>query len=97
MFALGSVFIDVFCNLGLPNMQHHDIPQEQRAEYASLIEQLHHSTQEIDTKLPTYMFVLKSEEMIKRLIAIVRSIRVLPLTLTSLIVAFFFFGDRFSL
>jgi hypothetical protein len=85
----------MFCDLGLPGMQHHDIPQEQRGEYAALIEQLHHSTQEIDTKLPTYMFVLKSEETIKRLIAIVRPIRVLPLTL--LIVTFIFFGNRFSL
>jgi hypothetical protein len=55
-------------------MQAHDIPQEQQAEFATLIEQLFRYSQEIDPKLPMYMFVLKSEEAVKKLIAIVRLI-----------------------
>jgi len=52
-------------------MQPQDVPQEHHTEYASLIEQLHHFAQEIDGKLPMYLFVLKSEDMVKKLIAIV--------------------------
>lgn len=55
-------------------MQPQDVPQEHHQEYATLLDQLHRFAQEIDAKLPMYMFVLKSEDMIKKLIAIVRLI-----------------------
>jgi hypothetical protein len=48
-----------------------DIPNEQRAEFNNLIEQLHHFAQEMDSKLSMYHFVLNSEDAIKKLIAIV--------------------------
>ena len=50
----------------------HDIPQEHQAEYNATIEQLYRFSQEIDGKLPTYLYVLKSEDAIKKLVAIVR-------------------------
>lgn len=44
---------------------------EQRAEFNSVLEQLQGYAQQIDNKLPMYYVVLKSEDAIKRLIAIV--------------------------
>lgn len=44
---------------------------EQRAEFNSLLDQLQGYAQQIESKLPMYYFVLKSEDGIKRLIAIV--------------------------
>lgn len=58
----------------LPNMQPQDVPQEHHQEYATLLDQLHRFAQEIDAKLPMYMFVLKSEDMIKKLIAIILTV-----------------------
>lgn len=52
-------------------MQTQEVPLEHQAEYASLIEQLSHFALEIDNKLPMYLFVLKSEDAVKKLIAIV--------------------------
>ena len=53
-------------------MHPQDVPPEHQAEYATLIEQLSHFALEIDNKLPMYLFVLKSEDAVKKLIAIVR-------------------------
>ena len=44
---------------------------EQRAEFNSVLDQLQTNAQQIDNKLPMYYVVLKSEDAIKRLIAIV--------------------------
>ena len=52
-------------------MQPQDIPPEHQAEFGSLIDQLSRLLPDIDNKLPMYFFALKSEDHLKRLIAIV--------------------------
>ncbi|KAF8072116.1 hypothetical protein FPV67DRAFT_1411823 [Lyophyllum atratum] len=58
----------------LPNMRGVDVPMDQRAEFNNLLQQLHHYAQEIDTKLPMYFYVLKSEDLIRKLIAIILTV-----------------------
>jgi hypothetical protein len=48
-----------------------DIPLDQRIDYNNMVEQLHRFAQELDHKLPMYFIVLKNEDVIKKLIAIV--------------------------
>ncbi|KAG6896581.1 hypothetical protein C0992_007333, partial [Termitomyces sp. T32_za158] len=47
-----------------------EVPVEQRAEFNNILNQLFGAVQEIDKQLPTYLFVLKSEEFIKRMVLI---------------------------
>ncbi|KAG6890495.1 hypothetical protein C0992_000987 [Termitomyces sp. T32_za158] len=47
-----------------------EVPVEQRAEFNNILDQLYEAVQEIDKQLPTYLFVLKSEEFIKRMVLI---------------------------
>ncbi|GLB40609.1 hypothetical protein LshimejAT787_0804800 [Lyophyllum shimeji] len=63
-----------FQTSNLPNMRGVEVPIEQRAEYNSLLQQLQHVAQEIDSKLPMYLFVLKSEDTIRKLIAIIMTV-----------------------
>ncbi|KAG0692085.1 hypothetical protein DFH29DRAFT_580137 [Suillus ampliporus] len=54
-----------------PTMQLHALSDNQRMEYNKLLEQLHEMTQDLDVKLPMYCIVLRSDNMIRNLVAIV--------------------------
>ncbi|KAG0693248.1 kinase-like domain-containing protein [Suillus ampliporus] len=54
-----------------PTMQLHVLPDNQRMEYNQLLEQLHKMTQDLDVNLPMYWIVLRSNNMIRNLVAIV--------------------------
>ncbi|KAG5641821.1 hypothetical protein DXG03_004140 [Asterophora parasitica] len=58
----------------LPNMRGIEVSLEQRPEFMHLLQDLQHITREIDAKLPMYFFVLKSEESIRKLIAIIMTV-----------------------
>lgn len=51
-----------------------DVPMEQRMEYNGLVDKLHQYAQEVDPKLPMYYLIIKQEEVLKKLIAIVCSL-----------------------
>lgn len=66
------VLTEVVVVPGLPNMQQGvDLPVAQHAEYSNLFDQMQPFLQEVDSKLSMYLYFLKSEEMVKKLIAIV--------------------------
>ncbi|KAF5382094.1 hypothetical protein D9615_004211 [Tricholomella constricta] len=58
----------------LPTMRGVEVPIDQRAEFNNLLQQLQRFAREIDSKLPTYFFVLKSEDLIRKLIAIILTV-----------------------
>ncbi|KAG1723353.1 kinase-like domain-containing protein [Suillus paluster] len=55
----------------LPTMQLHELSDGRRTEYSRLLQQLHEMTQDLDVKLPIYWIVLRSDSMIRNLVAIV--------------------------
>ncbi|KAG1723354.1 kinase-like domain-containing protein [Suillus paluster] len=55
----------------LPTMPHHKLSDDQRMEYYQLLQQLQKMTQDLDVKLPLYWIVLRSDNMIRNLVAIV--------------------------
>lgn len=61
-----------------------DVPVEQRLEFNQLLEQLHRAATELDSKLPMVFVLLKHEEVVKKLIAIV-SLHCLPWLIDHLI------------
>ncbi|RDB30960.1 hypothetical protein Hypma_000130 [Hypsizygus marmoreus] len=67
--------VNDFRNHTLPNMRPVDIPVEQRQQFNSLFQQLHQVVTEIHSKLPMYFFVAKSEEWIRKLIAIITTVQ----------------------
>ncbi|CAK5268789.1 unnamed protein product [Mycena citricolor] len=50
-----------------------EIPPEQRADYNTLLEQLHRASTDLDQKLPMLCATLKREEIIRRLVIIVQT------------------------
>jgi hypothetical protein len=52
-------------------MQPSGLPDEQRMEYNQLLEQVYRMTRDIENKLPMYYIVLRSDGMIRKLVAIV--------------------------
>ncbi|KAG6877509.1 hypothetical protein C0993_006458 [Termitomyces sp. T159_Od127] len=58
----------------IAHMRNIEVPVEQRAEFNNILNQLCGFVQEIDKQLPSYLFVLKSEEFIKRLILIITTV-----------------------
>ncbi|KAG1723355.1 kinase-like domain-containing protein [Suillus paluster] len=55
----------------LPTMQLHALSDDHRMEYNRLLEQVHKMAQDLDVKLPMYWIVLRSDNMIRNLVAIV--------------------------
>ncbi|KAG6873246.1 hypothetical protein C0995_001266 [Termitomyces sp. Mi166 len=58
----------------MQNTQVVDVPMEQRAEFNTILNQLFGAAQEIDKQLPTYLIVLKSEELVRRLFTIMLTV-----------------------
>ncbi|KAG1718133.1 kinase-like domain-containing protein [Suillus paluster] len=54
-----------------PTMPPHALSADQRMEYDQLLEQLHKMTEDLDVKLPMYWIVLRSDNMIRNLVATV--------------------------
>jgi hypothetical protein len=61
-----------FISRSIQNMQLTSVQDDQRLEFGHLIEQLYRHTHELEPKLPMYCIMLKQEEMIRKLISIVR-------------------------
>ncbi|KAG1723352.1 uncharacterized protein EDB91DRAFT_178628 [Suillus paluster] len=55
----------------LPTMQLHELSDGRRTEYSRLLQQLHEMTQDLDVRLPLYWIVLRSDNMIRNLVAII--------------------------
>lgn len=53
-------------------MQSVEVPSSQRLEYTNVLEALYRLSQELDAKLPMYLVMVKQQDAIKKLIAIVR-------------------------
>lgn len=64
----------LFSSRGLQSMQLLTVPDDQRMEYNQLMDQVQKMTQELNTRLPMYWIVLRSEDMIRRLVAIVSTV-----------------------
>ncbi|KAG6336362.1 hypothetical protein ID866_2719 [Astraeus odoratus] len=58
----------------LQSMQRQDVPEGQRLEYNQLLEQVYKLTTELEAKLPTYVAILRNEEMMRRCVAMVISV-----------------------
>lgn len=52
------------------------VSDDQRMEYNQLMDQVQKMTQELDSRLPMYWIVLRSDDMIRRLVAIVSALYV---------------------
>lgn len=50
------------------------VPDDQRMEYNQLMDQVQKMTRDLDTRLPMYWIVLRSEDMIRRLVTIVLTV-----------------------
>ena len=48
------------------------IPDDQRLEYNQLFEQVSKMTSDLDPKLPLYFIIFRSEEFLRKYVAIVR-------------------------
>ncbi|KAG5651516.1 hypothetical protein H0H81_008353 [Sphagnurus paluster] len=60
-----------FATTNIPNMRGVDVPMEQRQEFNNLLLQLSRFVNEIDNKLAMYFVLLKSEDTINKLVAII--------------------------
>lgn len=60
--------------IDLPAMKQHQVPETQRGDYGRILEQAYRHAQEVEPKLPMYYYVLKDQDMVRKLIAIVRVI-----------------------
>jgi hypothetical protein len=52
-------------------MQPQVVTDDQRMEYNQVLEQVYKMTRDIEDKLPMYYIVLRSEDVIRKLVAIV--------------------------
>lgn len=52
-------------------MPHQVVTDDQRMEYNQILEQVYKMTRDIEDKLPMYYIVLRSEDVIRKLVAIV--------------------------
>ncbi|KAG1726249.1 kinase-like domain-containing protein [Suillus paluster] len=68
---VGIMYLKQVYSAKLPTMQLHELSDGQRTEYSRLLQQLHEVTQDPDVKLPMYWIVLRSDNMIRNLVAIV--------------------------
>jgi hypothetical protein len=50
------------------------VSDDQRMEYNQLMDQVQKMTQDLDNRLPMYWIVLRSDDMIRRLVAIVSTL-----------------------
>ncbi|OJA07852.1 hypothetical protein AZE42_10212 [Rhizopogon vesiculosus] len=64
----------VFSTRGLLAMQPHALADDQRMEYNQLLEQVYKMTREIEGKLPMYYIILRSDDVIRKLVAIVLTV-----------------------
>ncbi|KAG1821927.1 uncharacterized protein BJ212DRAFT_1334597 [Suillus subaureus] len=64
----------LFSSRGLQAMPLLTVPDDQRMEYNQLMDQVQKMTRDLDTRLPMYWIVLRSEDMIRRLVAIVLTV-----------------------
>jgi hypothetical protein len=53
-------------------MQQHQVPETQREEYNSTLQQAYRHAQEVEPKLEMYLWLLKDPDMVRTLVAIVR-------------------------
>jgi hypothetical protein len=58
----------------IPNIPFHVIPDDQRLDYARVFDQLHRNVTEMDSKFSMFCILLKQEDAIRKLIAIVCAI-----------------------
>lgn len=58
----------------LPSMQQVTVTDDQRMEYNQLMDQVQKMTRELDGRLPMYWIVLRSDDMIRKLVAIVLTV-----------------------
>lgn len=63
-----------FSARGLQAMPPLTVPDDQRMEYNQLMDQVQKMTQDLDGRLPMYWIVLRSDDMIRRLVAIVLTV-----------------------
>lgn len=63
-------------------MQLVTLPDDQRMEYNQLMDQVQKMTRDLDGRLPMYWIVLRADEMIRRLVAIVSPLRLYLLLVT---------------
>ncbi|KAG1726251.1 uncharacterized protein EDB91DRAFT_61174 [Suillus paluster] len=64
----------VFSSTGLTAMQPIVLSDKQRMEYDQLLDLVHNMAQDLDAKLPVYWILLRSDDMIRRLVAIVLTV-----------------------
>ncbi|KAH0833131.1 hypothetical protein J3R83DRAFT_12128 [Lanmaoa asiatica] len=64
----------VFQQRSLPGMSSQQIPDEQRLEYSQLLDQVYKMTSELDARLHMYFVVFKSEEVLRKYVAIVLTV-----------------------
>jgi hypothetical protein len=69
---ISKVKHDFMSRNNIQNLQLQNVPDEQKLEFGRMIEQIYRYTQDLEPKLPMYCIMLKQEEMIRKLIAIVR-------------------------
>jgi len=58
-------------------MQSHALPDDQRMDYSQLLEQVFKMTRDMETKLPMYYILLRSDDIIRKLVAIVSALYML--------------------
>ncbi|KAG1726253.1 uncharacterized protein EDB91DRAFT_61120 [Suillus paluster] len=61
----------VFSSYGLVELQQQVVADDQQMEYDELLQQVHKITRRLDEKLPLYWITLKSDDVIRELVAIV--------------------------
>ncbi|KAF6749781.1 hypothetical protein DFP72DRAFT_852344 [Ephemerocybe angulata] len=70
--GLERVKLDFKC-ISLPNMPSHEVPPDQRVAYDSTLKQLFPLVSDMEVKLPLFYALVKQEEVIRKLVAMVSS------------------------